>query len=90
MAKTMGVAKTRAKRITGKQKVARRRNIAIARKHKKPPSKKAKGKWAGLKIMDKDLRKQGKIGPKKSSVPGMTIGGKPGRKKRRGKGVKNG
>ena len=35
MAKTMGIAKVRAKRITAKQRVARVKNIAVARMHKK-------------------------------------------------------
>ena len=38
MAKTMGVAKARAKRITAKQRVARVKNIAIARRSRKKSS----------------------------------------------------
>ena len=52
MAKTMGVAKVRAKRITPKQKVARRRNIAIARMHKKKSLRSTEAaaylSWRGL------------------------------------------
>ena len=50
-------------KITAKQKAARRKNIAIARKSKS--KKGGTGKTpVPLKILDDDLRKQGKIGPK--------------------------
>jgi len=45
MAKKMGIAKVKAKRITAKQRVARQRNIAVARSHKKKA-----GGWTPEKI----------------------------------------